>query len=98
MQTPKITRATKKFNETFVDEILAKIKGLEIDDETYEKIEKTLKNNKKRKAPVIPKEKQCNQKTKSGEKCVVARCIKNKCWAHMTKEERIEYKAKKAEE
>lgn len=88
----------KKYNNALIDDILKKIENLKlIDEKDLEKLEKELKNVKKREAPKIPLEKQCKEKMKNGKKCIVAKCYENKCWAHMNKGERENYRETKIE-
>ena len=81
-----IFKKLKLLEKSIYDDLLNKIKELNLDDETMEKIEQfSVKPNIK--APVTPLEKQCGKLTKKGEKCKIAICYKKTCWAHLTKEE-----------
>ena len=90
----KVNKLLNKIRLEITEELILKIKELELKDE--EKILEALntQENKKpkRKAPKIPKESRCTQLTKKGTPCPVAKCAYEKCWAHMSKSEKEEYR------
>lgn len=61
-----IFKKLKLLEKSIYDDLLNKIKELNLDDETMEKIEQ-FSVKPKRKAPVTPLEKQCGKLTKKGE-------------------------------
>ncbi|CAX40874.1 DNA-binding protein, putative [Candida dubliniensis CD36] len=91
MSKSNINKKLKLLEKSIYDDLINKIKGLDLDNAIIEKIEGTI-SKPKRKAPVTPIEKQCGKLTKKGEKCKIAMCYKRTCWAHLTKEQKEEYR------
>lgn len=99
-------KGIKSLYKSFVDDIIEQLADLQISNADKvkftgllnEKLENSVKRKNNRKSPVIPLEKQCKQLCKSGDKCKVAMCDVEleKCWAHMSGEERESYKATKS--
>ena len=86
-----VSKKLKLLEKSIYDDLIKKIKELDIDKNTLEKIENVL-NKPKRKPPVIPLEKQCGKLTKKGERCRITVCYKRTCWAHLTTAEKEEYR------
>lgn len=96
----KVNKAIELLNTALIDEIVESIEMLHIDDSDKELVINTVKQSKikKRKQPRIPEEKQCGEICKNGKKCTVAKCYHDKCWAHLDKYEKDDYKMKKEAE
>lgn len=93
MVKSKVNKSLNNLKKSITDEIIEKIKKLELADEE-EIIEKIVSEDKKpkRKAPKIPLEKQCTKLCKDGTKCRVPMCHNKICWAHMNTEQRNVYR------
>lgn len=88
----KINSANKLYQKAILDDLIAKIEIMDLEEEIIEKIKTKLNEKRKRKMPSIALEKQCNSTCKNGEKCKTAMCYKSRCWAHLDKEERENYR------
>nr|CAC08230.1 putative terminal recognition factor [Schwanniomyces etchellsii] len=97
MVKTKTDKTFQLLKNSILQDLIDKIEKLDIN--TKEQLIDELKKEEKpkRKAPTIPKEKQCTKICNDGRKCVVAKCYKNSCWAHLNKEDREAYRSKKAE-
>nr|CAJ57284.1 putative terminal recognition factor [Millerozyma acaciae] len=96
MVKSKVNKSLETLKQSIINDIVDKIKTLDLKDEELI-IEEITKTKAKRKAPTIPLEKQCIKKCKDGSKCTVPKCYKKTCWAHLTKDQRKEYQSLKAE-
>jgi predicted RNA-binding protein with RPS1 domain len=89
-----------------IDNIIERIKTLDLDEETYLKVvnifddekadvsirkKKNEVNDKPKK--VIPKERRCTRKSKDGKTCGALRTndVTKSCWAHMSQAEKDEH-------
>ncbi|CAX40835.1 DNA-binding protein TRF1 homologue, putative, partial [Candida dubliniensis CD36] len=86
-----INKKLKLLQKCIYDNLIDKIKELDIEKDTIERIESVL-NKPKRKPPFTPLEKQCGKLTKKGERCRIAVCYKKTCWVHLTPKEIEEYR------
>lgn len=94
-----------------LDDIVAKVKNLHIDDESIEIVVDAILNEKKQ-TPIkktstitrpkkeIPIERQCTRTAKNGNKCTGIRTnnITKSCWSHMTPAEKAEHTDSKKNE
>lgn len=97
MPKSKSDKLYEKAKEAKIDELIDLLSEFNIDEKVIEEVKNKIKNKKpKRKAPTIPKEKQCTRTRINGEKCTVAACYKKSCWPHLLKDEREEYRKKKS--
>jgi hypothetical protein len=98
MTKRQTNKGIKIIVDSIFNDIIRQLKEFNIDDSIINQLTAdgaVTTEKKKRNAPKIPLAGQCTSLCKSGKKCQVAMCNKDlkKCWAHMSAEERTEYKA-----
>nr|WOL75531.1 telomere-binding protein [Saccharomycopsis selenospora] len=103
MTVKQENKAISLLKQSIIDDVINKLKDLDLKEEQIEQIKDKLsikknKKNSNRKFPTIAEDKKCTAKCKNGKPCQVAMCDKTLkiCWAHMKKEERIKYQSTKA--
>lgn len=84
-------RFLKKYRDEVEEDFIKKLRELGIEEEVIEQIKEEKPTKKKE----ISEDRKCSNIKEDGEKCGLFKCYKDKCWGHLTKEEKEEYKENK---